>query len=560
MDDRQKILEALNRWKEQTYYPRIAGYPEFKREILTGSGAASVKSLYTPLDLDRINYLESIGFPGEYPCTRGIDPLMYRGALWTIGEYAGFGTAEDSNQRYKYLIEHGQTGGINIALDLPTQLGYDSDDELAEGEVGRVGVALDTLRDVEILFAGLPLNRVGRVFTTANAISPIMLSWLMALAEKQGVPLDSFVVNIQNDILKEFVARGTYIFPIRPSVGVATDVIEFCATRYPMWRSITVCGSHMRQAGADAVQEIAFALANAKAYILEAMKRGVEIDYLAPTITLQLVAHNDFFEEISKLRAVRKLWAVLLKETFHARNPESYRLRLLVFTAGSTLTAQQPLNNIVRVAVQALAAALGGAQVIYTASYDEALATPTEEAVRIAMRTQQILGEESNIAAVIDPLGGSYYVEWLTNELFEKAMNYIAEIDGKGGAITAIEEGHYQKYIAEGAYRQQREIESGKRVVVGVNKYQLDSEEREIGILEVNPIVEEKQKRNLQGVRKTRDNTEVKRRLRALESSARKGQSLIIPVYEAVRSYASVGEICSVLRDVFGEHTASFRL
>lgn len=559
-DERQRILEAQQSWKEGKYGPRVPECAGYQKEVPTGSGAVAVKSLYTPVDLSGAGYLDSVGFPGEYPFTRGIDPLMYRGTPWTIGEYAGFGTAEDSNRRYKYLIEHGQTGGVSIALDLPTQLGYDSDHELAEGEVGRVGVAIDTLRDVEILFDGIPLDKAGRVFTTANAISPIMLGWLMAVAEKQGVSPDSFVISIQNDIIKEFVARGTYIFPIGPSVRVATDVIEFCANRHPMWRSITVCGSHMRQAGADAVQEIAFAIANAKAYIQEALQRGIDIDRIAPTITLQLVAHNDLFEEVSKFRAVRRLWANLMRETFQARDPASYKVRCLVFTAGSTLTAQQPLNNVVRIAVQALAGVLGGAEVIYTASFDEALATPSEEAVRIAVRTQQILAEESNVAAAVDPLGGSYYVEWLTNELFEKAMAYIREIDRNGGAISAVEEGYYQKHIAEGAYRQQQEIESGKRAVVGVNKHRLGDEERGINILEVDPVVEERQKKKLLEVKRARENEEVKVRLRAVESAARRGDNLVKPVYEAVKAYATGGEICDVLRDIFGEYDAGFKL
>lgn len=549
MDGLDKIKSQLDLWESRHGLKNAGARPE----VRTGSGAIAIKPLYSPVDLENTDYLEKIGFPGNSPFTRGIDPEMYRNNPWSIGEYAGFGTAEDSNRRFKYLIEKGQTGGINIALDLPTQLGYDSGNPVSRGEVGRVGVALDSLADIEILFDGIPLDKAKRVFTTANAISPIMLAWIMALAEKQGVDFSKFVISVQNDILKEFVARGTYIYPPEPSIKITTDVIQFCSNNHPLWRSITVCGSHMRQAGANAVQEIAFALSNLIAYVERTIAAGVDIDRLAPTINLQHVAHNDLFEEIAKFRAIRYLWTKIMKNRFHAQNEDSLKARLLVFTAGSTLTAQQPLNNIARVTVQALAAILGGAQVIYTASYDEALATPTEEAVTVAIRTQQILASESNAGCTADPLGGSYFIETLTRQMAGEAEKLMAEIELRGGAVKAIEEGYYQKLISEGAFRFQRQVENGERVVVGVNQYQ-EEEDREVEIFEIDPEVEQRQIDRLKELKRTRDNREVVQKLKDLESKARGKANLIPTMLEVVKTYATIEEICDVLRGVYGTY------
>ena len=529
---------------------RVKG--ERKKEFKTGSRAIKIDRLYTPLNLKDRDYLEDIGFPGRYPFTRGIDPTMYRGAIWGIGEYAGYGSAEESNRRYKYLLDHGQTSGVIIAMDLPTQIGYDSDHPLARGEVGRVGVAIDTLRDIEILFDGIPLNKAGRVFTTANAISPIMMAMVIALGKKQGVPLDSFTLNIQNDILKEFVARGTYIFPLKPSMKLSTDVMEWVVRHYPRWRSITVCGSHMRQAGANAVQEAAFAIANAIAYVESCLRRGLEMDRIGPTMTFQFTIPSDLFEEVAKFRAARRAWARVVKEKFRAQDPHAGAMSILSWNAGYTLTPQEPLNNIIRVTLQALAGVLGGVQFLHTSSYDEALATPTEESVKVALRTLQILAHEFELPNTVDPLGGSYFVESLTNQIESGVWEYLEKIDKMGGALRVIESGFYHKEIANCAYEYQKEVEAKERLILGVNLHPA-KEKPNIRIHRVDPAVEEKQIASLNRVKKERNNEEVKRALARVEKAAQNEENLIPTLVEAVVAYATIGEICHTLRGVYGE-------
>ena len=547
-----QIEKEKDRWEKGPLQESLQGKGERKKEFKTGSRAVKVNRLYTPLDLKDQDYLKDIGFPGAYPFTRGIDPTMYRGAIWGIGEYAGYGSAEESNRRYKYLLEHGQTSGVIIAMDLPTQIGFDSDHPLARGEVGRVGVAIDTLRDVEILFDGIPLHKAGRVFTTANAISPIMMAMLIALAEKQGAPLDRFTINIQNDILKEFVARGTYIFPLKPSLKLSTDVMEWVVRHHPQWRSITVCGSHMRQAGANAVQEAAFAIANAIAYVESCLRRGLEMDHIGPTMTFQFTIPSDLFEEVAKFRAARRVWARVVKEKFRAQNPRAGAMSILSWNAGFTLTSQEPLNNIIRVTLQALAGVLGGVQFLHTSSYDEALATPTEESVKVALRTLQILAHEFELPNTVDPLGGSYYVESLTNQIEKGIWEYLGKIEKMGGAMRAIESGFYHKEIAGCAYEYQKEVEAKERLILGVNLYP-PQEKTNIRIHKVDPSVEEKQVAFLNRVKEERNGREVKEALAQVEKAAQNDENLIPSLVKAVVAYATIGEICHTLRGVYGE-------
>lgn len=539
-------------WEEKFVKPFVQKAPERKKEFKTSSGIV-VDRLYTPEDVE-IDYEKKLGYPGLYPFTRGVYPTMYRGRLWTMRQYAGFGTAEETNKRYRYLLEQGQTG-LSVAFDLPTQIGYDSDHPMALGEVGKVGVAIDTIEDMEILFDGIPLGKVSTSMTINSTCAQI-LSMYIVVAEKQGVSRANLRGTVQNDMLKEYIARGTYIFPPEPSLRLATDIIVFCAKEMPHWNSISISGYHMEEAGATPVQEVAFTLANGITYVEKVLERGMDVDSFAPQLSFFFAAGNNFFEEIAKFRAARRLWARIMKERFNAKDPRSMMLRFHVQTAGCTLTAQQPENNIVRVALQALAAVLGGCQSLHTNSFDEALCLPTEKAVRIALRTQQIIAEESGVADVVDPLGGSYYVEWLTDRIEEEAMKYIEKIDEMGGMVKAIESGYVQREIQRSAYEKQKAIDRGEITVVGVNKYQIE-EEIQIELLRVDKAVVEKQIRRLQEFRKNRDKNKVDEALSKLRKAAEKEDENLMPyVLEAVKARATLGEMTDALRDIFGEFRA----
>lgn len=507
--------------------------------------------LYTPLDLGDFDYETELGVPGEYPYTRGVQPTMYRSRLWTMRMYAGFATAEESNKRYRYLIANGGTG-LSCAFDLPTQIGYDSDDKMAEGEVGKVGVAIDTLKDMEILFDQIDLGKVSTSMTI-NAPASVLLAMYIAVAEKQGVPADKLRGTIQNDILKEYAARGTYIFPVKPSMRLITNIFEYCSQNVPKWNTISISGYHIREAGSTAAQEIAFTIADGIAYIEAALKAGMKIDDFAGRLSFFWNAHNNVLEEVAKFRASRRLWARILKERFHAQSDKSMKLRFHTQTAGSMLTAQQPDNNIIRVALQAAAAVMGGTQSLHTNSRDEALALPTQASVQIALRTQQIIAYESGLADVVDPLGGSYYVEAMTNAIEKEAEEYIKKIDEMGGAVEAIEKGYIQKEIQDSAYAWQMAVESGEKTIVGVNKFQVEEKPVE-GLLRVDASAGEFQKKKLAEVKATRDNAKVQDELAKLEKAAADDSVNLMPVIlDCVRAYCSIGEICGVLRKVFGE-------
>lgn len=510
------------------------------------------KNLYTPLDLEGFDYERDLGFPGEYPYTRGVQPTMYRGRLWTMRMYAGFATAEESNKRYRYLIANGGSG-LSVAFDLPTQIGYDSDDKMAEGEIGKVGVAIDTLKDMEILFDQIDLGKVSTSMTI-NAPASVLLAMYIAVAEKQGVPASALRGTIQNDILKEYSARGTYIFPVKPSMRLITNIFEYCSKNVPKWNTISISGYHIREAGSTAAQEIAFTIADGIAYIEAALKAGLHIDEFAPRLSFFWNAHNNVLEEVAKFRASRRLWATILKERFHAENEKSMKLRFHTQTAGSMLTAQQPNNNIVRVALQTAAAVMGGTQSLHTNSRDEALALPTTESVTIALRTQQIVAYESGLADVVDPLGGSYYVEAMTNAIEAEAKEYIRKIDEMGGAVEAIDKGYIQKEIQDSAYAWQMAVESGEKTIVGVNKFTMEEPPVE-GLLKVDSSAGEFQKNKLAKVKAERDNAKVQEELKKLEVAAADEEVNLMPVIlDCVRAYCSLGEICGVLRKVFGEY------
>jgi len=545
----EEIARSKREWEEGLLSEALERHPESKEEFLSGSGIP-VERLYTPADVD-LDYLRDLGFPGQYPFTRGIYPTMYRGRIWTMRQYAGYATAEETNQRFKYLLSQGQTG-LSVAFDLPTQLGYDSDHPLAEGEVGKVGVAVSSLPDMEVLLEGLPLDRISTSMTI-NATAPILLAMYIAVAKEQGVAPSRLRGTTQNDILKEYVARGTYIFPPQPSMRLVTDIFAYCQQEMPRWNTISISGYHMREAGATAIQEVAFTLANAIAYVEGALAKGLVVDEFAPRLSFFFSAHNDLLEEIAKFRAARRLWARIMRERFKAEDPRSCVLRFHTQTAGSTLTAQQPENNIVRVAIQALAAVLGGTQSLHTNSLDEALALPGELAVRVALRTQQIIACESGVTNTVDPLGGSYCLERLTWEIEEGAQDYIDRIDDFGGAVRAIEVGFMQREIGESAYRYQREIEEGSRVIVGVNRF-ISPQERAKSLLRVDPQVREKQMERLIALRKDRDGDEVRRALDELRSRAEGGGNLMPPIFACVEAHATLGEISDVLRMVFGEY------
>jgi methylmalonyl-CoA mutase N-terminal domain/subunit len=539
-------------WEKKYVKPLLEKAPERKREFKTYSGF-TVDRVYTPEDVD-IDYENKLGYPGVYPFTRGVYPTMYRGRLWTMRQYAGFATAEETNKRYRYLLSQGQTG-LSVAFDLPTQIGYDSDHPMALGEVGKVGVAIDTVEDMQILFDSIPLDRVSTSMTI-NSTCAQVLSMYVVVAEQQGVSRDKLRGTVQNDMLKEYIARGTYIFPPEPSLRLSTDIIMYCAKEMPKWNSISISGYHMEEAGATPVQEIAFTLADGITYVERVIERGMDVDAFAPRLSFFFAAGNNLFEEVAKFRAARRLWARIMKERFNAKNPRSMMLRFHVQTAGCTLTAQQPENNIVRVTLQALAAVLGGCQSLHTNSFDEALCLPTEKAVRIALRTQQIIAEESGVADVADPLGGSYYIEWLTDRIEEEAMRYIDKIDEMGGMVKAIESGFVQKEIQRSAYEKQKAIDSGEITVVGVNKYQIE-EEIEIDLLKVDKSVVERQIARLRKFRENRDKNEVEKALERLKNAAEREDENLMPyVYEAVKSRATLGEMTDALREVFGEYRA----
>lgn len=514
--------------------------------------------LYTPLDIEGTDYTEDIGFPGSYPFTRGVQPTMYRGRFWTMRMYAGFSTAEESNKRYRYLIESGATG-LSCAFDLPTQIGYDSDDEISTGEVGKVGVAIDSLADMEILFDQIDLGKVSTSMTI-NAPASVLLAMYIAVAEKQGVSADKLKGTIQNDILKEYAARGTYIFPPKPSMRLITNIFEYCSKNVPNWNTISISGYHIREAGSTASQEIAFTIADGIAYAEAAIKAGLDVDAFAGRLSFFWNAHNNVLEEVAKFRASRRVWAKVMKERFGAKNPKSWMLRVHTQTAGSMLTAQQPNNNIVRVALQTAAAVMGGTQSLHTNSRDEALALPTEESVMVALRTQQIVAYESGLADVIDPLAGSYYVEALTNKIEKEAWEYIKKIDEIGGAVAAIEKGYIQKEIQDSAYKWQMDVEKGAKVIVGVNKFQVEEKPVE-GLLRVDASVGEKQKQKLADLRAKRDNAAVQASLADLEKACQDEQENLMPhILAAVKTYATLGEICGVMRKVFGEYEAHVNL
>ncbi len=547
------IKAKKDEWEKSQIEKTLAKRPERKAEFINGSGI-ELKRVYDPEDIAEIDYNENLSYPGEYPYTRGVQPTMYRGKLWTMRQYAGFATAEESNKRYKYLLNQGQTG-LSVAFDLPTQIGYDSDHPLSEGEVGKVGVAIDSLKDMEILFDGIPLDKVSTSMTI-NAPASVLLAMYIAVAAKQGVTPDKLSGTIQNDILKEYIARGTYIFPTEASMRLITNIFEYCASNVPKWNTISISGYHIREAGSTAVQEVAFTLADGIAYVNAAIDAGLDIDEFAPRLSFFFNSHNDLFEEVAKFRAARRLWAKIMKERFGAKNPKSLMLRFHTQTGGSTLTAQQPDNNVVRVAVQTLAAVLGGTQSLHTNSRDEALALPSEDSVRIALRTQQIVAYESGVTETIDPLAGSYYVESLTDEIEKRAAEYIRKIDDLGGAAKAIERGFIQKEIQESAYIYQKEIEKGDRIVVGMNKFEI-KESTPKGLLRVDPAVGEMQKEKIRKLKDERDNKKVEEDLNALKVAASKDENLMPYIIEAVKSYSTLGEICDVLREVFGEYQQS---
>jgi len=536
-------------WKKNILNPLLEKRPERKKEFQTGSGDP-VDRIYFPNDPSD-EYPDKLGFPGEYPFTRGVQPTMYRGRFWTMRQYAGFGSAEESNRRYQYLLEHGQTG-LSVAFDLPTQIGYDSDHPLCAGEVGKVGVAIDSLADMELLFKDIPLDSVSTSMTI-NAPAAVLLAMYIAVAEKQSVPAVKLRGTIQNDILKEYMARGTYIFPPDNSMRLITDIFSFCSEHVPKWNTISISGYHIREAGSTASQEVAFTIADGIAYVDAAIGAGLKVDDFAPRLSFFFNAHNDLLEEIAKFRAARRFWADIMKNRFSAKSPKSMMLRFHTQTGGSTLTAHQPDNNIVRVAIQTLAAVLGGTQSLHTNSKDEALALPSEHAVRIALRTQQIVANESGVTNTVDPLAGSYFLEELTDRIESEARNYISRIDSIGGMVRAIEEGYPQRQIQDSAYTCQKEIENSDRIVVGVNSFQIDEQPIE-GLLKVDPAVENAQYKKLENIKSSRDSHAVSERLASLRVAASTSENLMPFILDAVRSYATLGEVCGVLRDEFGEY------
>ncbi len=550
---KNKMREEQKKWKEKTLDPVLNKRPERKESFKSSSGIEK-KRLFTPDDLDQGKYNEKCGFPGDFPYTRGVQPTMYRGRFWTMRQYSGFGSAKESNKRYKYLLGQGQTG-LSVAFDLPTQIGYDSDDKLSNGEVGKVGVAIDTLKDVETLFNGISLDKVSTSMTI-NAPAAVLLAMYMTAAENNGASLKKLSGTIQNDILKEYVARGTYIFPPGHSMRLITDVFEFCSINLPNWNSISISGYHIREAGSTAAQEIGFTIANGLAYVDAAIQKGLKVDEFAPRLSFFFNVHNDIFEEVAKFRCARRIWANFMKNRFKAKNPNSMKLRFHTQTGGSTLTAQQPLNNIARVTIQAFAAAAGGTQSLHTNSYDEALALPTVESAQIALRTQQIIAHESGIADVIDPFGGSYYIESLTDELETLGLGFIEKIESMGGVVTAIETGYIQREIQKASYQYQLDIEKKEHIIVGMNDFVVEEEEPD-NLLKINMSVQEQQIKSLHRIKKERDNLAVKKYLEKLEKIAKTEKNIMPAILDAVKCYTTLGEICNSLRSVFGEYKDS---
>jgi methylmalonyl-CoA mutase N-terminal domain/subunit len=541
--------ESLKQWEEEVLQPTLQRFPERKAQFETSSGI-SVPRFIVPRDADR-TYLDKLGFPGSYPFTRGVQPTMYRGRFWTMRQYAGYASAEESNRRYRFLLAQGQTG-LSVAFDLPTQIGYDADDPIAAGEVGKVGVSISSLDDMRLLFREIPLEKVSTSMTI-NAPAAVLLAMYIAVAKEQGAEVRKLRGTIQNDILKEYLARGTYIFPPEPSMRLITDVFRFAAQEVPRWNTISISGYHIREAGSTAVQELAFTLANAIAYVQAAIDAGLPVDDFAPQLSFFFNAHNNLFEEIAKFRAARRMWARIMRERFGAQNSKSWKLRFHTQTGGSTLTAQQPENNIVRVTLQALAAVLGGTQSLHTNSMDEALWLPTEKSVRIALRTQQIIAHESGVADSVDPLAGSYLIEYLTDEIEARANEYIAHIDAMGGALKAIESGYMQSEIQDAAYRTQKAIESGEQIVVGVNAFQID-ENPDLERLKVDPTIEQQQRARLAALRTRRDAARASALRDHLAKAARSDENLMPVLIACVENDVTLGEICSTLRDVWGEY------
>ncbi len=549
--DRNKTKE---KWEKEILFPHLKKMGERLQKFTTVS-SLPIERLYTPEDLKNFDYNDQLGYPGEYPYTRGIHPTMYRGKIFTMRQFSGYGTPRDTNRRYHYLLEHGQTG-LSVAFDLPTLMGIDSDSELAKGEVGKEGVAIDTLADMEILFDRIPLDKISTSMTI-NAPASVLLAMYIAVGEKQGVSSDKLEGTIQNDILKEYIAQKEWIYPPQPSIRLITDIMSYCAKNVPKWNTISISGYHIREAGSTAVQELAFTLADGMEYVKAGIESGLDIDRFAPRLSFFFNSHNDFFEEITKMRAARRIWSRTMKERFKAKDPRSRILRFHTQTAGCSLTAQQPYNNIIRVTIQALAAVLGGTQSLHTNSMDETLALPTEKAVRIALRTQQIIAEESGVPNTIDPLGGSYFVEALTNKMEEEAMKYIHEIEEMGGMVAAIEAGYPQKEIADAAYLYQQQTDRQEKTIVGVNKYTIE-DDQPIEILKIGEETEAEQLRNLREIKRTRDNKKVKECLEKLEKAAAGKENLMPFILDAVRSYASIEEICMTMKKVFGAYREAF--
>jgi len=547
----KEITKEKDRWEKTTLPNWIDKNPERKRDIQTSSGI-SIKRLYTPEDVKEIDYSKDLGFPGEFPFTRGVHATMYRGRLWTMRMFSGFGTAEQTNARFKYLLKEGETG-LSIAFDYPTIMGYDSDHPMSLGEVGQCGVAVSSLKDMETLLDEIPLDKV-TTSMTINGPAAMLLAMYVAVGDKQSVSREKLGGTTQNDMLKEFFAQKLCIFPPKPSVKLTTDIIEYCTKHLPRWNPISISGYHIREAGSNALQELAFTLADGIAYVESALQRGLKVDDFAPRLSFFFASHNDFLEEIAKFRAARRLWAKIMKERFKAKNPRSLWMRMHIQTSGCTLTAQQPVNNVVRIAFQSLSAVLGGTQSLHTNSFDEALALPSEEAVRVALRTQQIIAHESGVVNTIDPMAGSYCIEALTKEMEEGALDYFDKIDSMGGVIGGIEKGFFQKEIADSAYKYQKEIESKERIVVGVNDYRVEEDWVPLKLLRIPPHVEKEQLARLQKLRRERNNAKVKEVLDKLHDAADRDENLMPTIIEAVKAYATLGEICGVLREIFGEY------
>ena len=543
------LLDKFNRWEDTLVQKTIQRFPE-RKETFTTSSDIEVKRLYTPNDTPQ-NYEAELGFAGEYPFTRGVQPTMYRSRFWTMRQYAGFGTAEESNQRYRFLLEQGQSG-LSVAFDLPTQIGYDADDPMAGGEVGKVGVSISSIQDMMTLFDQIPLDKVSTSMTI-NAPATVLLAMYIVVGKRQGVSPQQLRGTVQNDILKEYIARGTYIYPPKPSMRLITDLFAYCKEEVPSWNTISISGYHIREAGSTAVQEVAFTLADGIAYVEAAIKAGLDVDEFAPQLSFFFNSHNNFLEEVAKFRAARKLWAKIMKDRFGAKKKKSLQLRFHTQTGGSTLTAQQPENNIVRVALQALSAVMGGTQSLHTNSMDEALALPTEKAVQIALRTQQIIAHETGVADTVDPLAGSYYIEALTEEIVKRAEEYINKIGDIGGALSAIESGFINKEIQDAAYSYQREVEKNQAIIVGINDFVSDAD-IEPDLLRVDPAIETAAHQRLKTLRETRDNEKVSSLRQQLETAAKGSDNLMPLIIECVDNDVTLGEVCHSLRAVFGEY------